>query len=596
MKKCGLKRAYAQGGVLPDQMQNIGSDNPINAERTARWRMDDVESKMKYAADPNQQKALGGLWNSMNKDYTARFAGDRTLPPPPEAVAARQEEASVLGAFNKMMGFRQGGMVGVDERGFIEGPGGVDNVPARVHETGEEIRVGAGERIVNKKQNAALEALAAQAGMSLDEYLEASTREPVGPTMKNGLRAAQSGGRFDYDPLEVGQPPVTGQQGSAWAAMGNALRYSDDRAKIAEANAASLPKPLTATQATPAQSDPSYDRKELRSAASNVAARQELDNPNVAGLRAAGVTGGVLGDVAVGGRTPATGIRTIDTQNGKVYAGRDAKGQLVVNSNVNPGGLAAADAARDKGFAAKGYVKDGYGNWMTPQRIADKQALAQIQSDRGNFNAFSDQVNDPNARAAGLRKVMFDTKQQELGNAQAIARAKAQMDVAKFNQEERKIANLQGNNERDYELEVGEANAKRLDDILKAKATVDGKLNGEAYARLQEYAGNFQSKHKEGTQAYFKDLMDNLGVDAAFMADEGDLLRKVRGQGSDVAQGLRQQDGMLWGKYLQDPATQRRISTSDVAKMPPSQQRIIVSRIEDPGLRATYMKHLGLTN
>lgn len=538
MKKCGLKRAYAQGGVLPDQMQNIGSDNPINAEREARWRMDEVESKMKYAADPNQQKALGGLWNSMNKDYTAKFAGDRTLPPPPGAVAARQEEASVFGAFNKTMGFRQGGTVGVDQRGFIEGPGGVDNVPARVDETGEEIRVGAGERIVNKKQNAALEALAAQAGMSLDEYLEASTQEPVGPTMKNGLRAAQSGGRFDdlsdqakhafrntaQAVSDAGRNIQSARDAGSYAsAVGQAVRaplaVGSGLMRDVNNSAAFALRPVVDTAYTVAtghnvapavpaatraaskaaptpfdqlpQSDPSYDRKEFRSAAGNVAARQELDNPNVAGLRAAGVTGGVLGDVAVGGRTPATGIRTIDTQNGKVYAGRDAKGQLVVNSNVNPGGLAAADAARDKEFAAKGYAKDGYGNWMTPQRIADKQALAQIQSDRAKFNAFSDQVNDPRARAAGLRQVMFDTKQQELGNARDAAMAKAKLDAAKFDQDERRLRMDATKADREFGSKQMEANTKDIDAWMDTMAPTAG-LKDEALAAAQHKRGVLQ--------------------------------------------------------------------------------------------------------
>jgi len=96
----------------------------------------------------------------------------------------------------KAAGFAQGGKVGVDPAGFIHGPKGVDKVPARVAETGEPIRVGAGERIVNKQQNAALEQLAQAQGVSLDEYLEGATGEPVGPTMKKGLRGAINGGIF----------------------------------------------------------------------------------------------------------------------------------------------------------------------------------------------------------------------------------------------------------------------------------------------------------------------------------------------------------------------------------------------------------------
>ncbi|WP_374278230.1 hypothetical protein [Azonexus sp.] len=46
---------------------------------------------------------------------------------------------------------------------------------------------------MNKQQNAALEKLAEQHGMELDEYLETATGKPVGPTVKKGLRAAETG-------------------------------------------------------------------------------------------------------------------------------------------------------------------------------------------------------------------------------------------------------------------------------------------------------------------------------------------------------------------------------------------------------------------
>lgn len=80
------------------------------------------------------------------------------------------------------------------------------------------------------------------------------------------------------------------------------------------------------------------------------------DNPNVRSLRAAGVTGDVGGDDfewkkdAVGRYSPTTGktgIRTSDTPNGKVYAGRDAKGQLNVVSNLDQS-AADGEAARAK--------------------------------------------------------------------------------------------------------------------------------------------------------------------------------------------------------------------------------------------------------
>lgn len=98
----------------------------------------------------------------------------------------------------KTSAYAHGGEPFVDDAGYIHGPKGVDKVPAQVAETGENILVGDGERIVNQKQNQALKALANQAtGMPLDSYLEHATGEPVGPKLKSGLRAAADGAEFD---------------------------------------------------------------------------------------------------------------------------------------------------------------------------------------------------------------------------------------------------------------------------------------------------------------------------------------------------------------------------------------------------------------
>ena len=112
---------------------------------------------------------------------------------------------------DKVSGYKHGGVPHTDERGVIVDPSGapgeVDETPAKVvanngHKT--DILVTPGERIVNKKQNAALEQLTQAHGVSLDDYLEKATGEPVGPTMKKGLRAANGG-----------LPPQTAEE--AWA-------------------------------------------------------------------------------------------------------------------------------------------------------------------------------------------------------------------------------------------------------------------------------------------------------------------------------------------------------------------------------------------
>lgn len=95
--------------------------------------------------------------------------------------------------------------VGYSNGGKIQGPGTPtsDSIPAKVNETGEEIRVSNGERIVSAAQGALLEALARKSGFeSLDALLEAGTGKPVGPTIKGGKMAAEDGLYLDNNPDE----------------------------------------------------------------------------------------------------------------------------------------------------------------------------------------------------------------------------------------------------------------------------------------------------------------------------------------------------------------------------------------------------------
>lgn len=107
--------------------------------------------------------------------------------------------------------------IGYSNGGKIQGPGTPtsDSIPAKVKETGEEIRVSNGERIVSAAQGALLEALARKSGFdSLDALLEAGTGKPVGPTIKGGKMAAEDGLYLDNNPDEYNNalreivPPV----------------------------------------------------------------------------------------------------------------------------------------------------------------------------------------------------------------------------------------------------------------------------------------------------------------------------------------------------------------------------------------------------
>ena len=127
--------------------------------------------------------------------------------PAPQPARPVQQAPTIQGAVQAirsrqemLRNFANGGEIEpfVDGAGFIHGTPGVDKVPAQVAQTGENILVGDGERIVNQKQNKALEALAQKTtGQPLDDYLEGATGQPVGPKLKKGIRAAENGFNLD---------------------------------------------------------------------------------------------------------------------------------------------------------------------------------------------------------------------------------------------------------------------------------------------------------------------------------------------------------------------------------------------------------------
>lgn len=136
------------------------------------------------------------------------------VAPAPQPQRPAQPAPTIQGAVNSLRShaaqlkeaaaYAHGGEIEpfVDGAGFIHGTPGIDKVPAQVAQTGENILVGDGERIVNQKQNKALEHLAQKTtGQPLDSYLEDATGQPVGPKMKKGIRAAADG--FDLDEVNA---------------------------------------------------------------------------------------------------------------------------------------------------------------------------------------------------------------------------------------------------------------------------------------------------------------------------------------------------------------------------------------------------------
>lgn len=147
--------------------------------------------------------------------------------PQPKAQPLPQQQGLTPGIIGIVKGRQQqiDKAAGYAEGGIIRGPGTAksDSIPATVRETGEEIRVGNGERIVSKEQDAFLQAVAKNAGYeSLDAMLEDGTGKPVGPTIKAGKRAAADGLSPELDPFAFrggkefgGAGPVNGPSSTA---------------------------------------------------------------------------------------------------------------------------------------------------------------------------------------------------------------------------------------------------------------------------------------------------------------------------------------------------------------------------------------------
>lgn len=253
--KLGMRRAYADGGVvIPTQQpvtptidtlslgggQTYGDLKNMDRLTAAQYTNDpeilnaamDREPPKRYIDYSPQPVANTRAQGLQPQQQVAPKNPLPTVSQPPETMLGQNGLLGLRQA-KSPSGYANGGTV--DGKGFIHGQKGIDKVAGEVAETGEPIRVGDGERIVNKSQNAALEALTAQHGIDLDDYLARSTGEPVGPTTKQGLRAAVLGGEFgspvmpsELQPwarepvttMELAEPSGRGAAGRA-TAMGN---------------------------------------------------------------------------------------------------------------------------------------------------------------------------------------------------------------------------------------------------------------------------------------------------------------------------------------------------------------------------------------
>lgn len=178
-------------------------------------------------ADGGKPESAEALLARMNAKYGTAPSAETTAPAPqpqpkptPQprpAGSLIQKAAGLFGNRNKQIdqaaGYNQGGKPGA--QGFkITGPGTAtsDSIPAQT-ESGENIRVANGERVVSVAQDEALERIAEMLGYaSVDAMFAEMTGKPVGPTIKGGKLAAAQGYKDEagnYHPMSVLGAPAS---------------------------------------------------------------------------------------------------------------------------------------------------------------------------------------------------------------------------------------------------------------------------------------------------------------------------------------------------------------------------------------------------
>ena len=310
------------------------------------------------------------------------------------------------------------------------------------------------------------------------------------------------------------------------------------------------------------------------------------DDPNIRGLRAAGVTGGLTGDVVdqKTGKTAATGIRMIDGANGQtIYAGRGKNGQLNVSSGA---GMSAAesDAARDAAFTKAGTKKDAYGNWMSDQRLGDKAAVAQIQHDRTLRDAFDSDITDPSVQASARARLGYDLAGQQIAAKGGLEQARLILDKARFDREGKQQEREQANKDREFAAGAAKTNASQESDTFEVLAGGDK----EKRATLQRYAAGYKSDPKKNgvenaaakeSYASARQWLDERGQHwlSAEKPDDGRTPPDISETSHTFWDYAR---GIMGDKVYEDKNTGQRWSASTIDKAPEYIKRALSDHIK----------------
>lgn len=627
--KIGLR--MADGGFIPtDDPLKQQAQQPTQPQIDPEWEHALEANKnmlMLGSVDPRPGMGSGASHNWLvktnaemgvnNQPYSARS----TMSRPSLGLGNQQPVQRRPAQQIQQPDFSMRG-IGMAEGGIVKGKGGPtdDEVPMNI--SGTDVNLSNSEAVLPAKTVQAL------GGPKAVEALIEHTNGK--PPVKSGLR---SGGEYGEGVVDPRQQAWL-DKSAAFRGQEAAVTQADNQMAQANAAAAATPAPtapvVTAqapapvAQPTLAQAKPverpwyaGTDSRDERTGLEMERARRTA-GPTITGdpVKQMLLTG-TLGDGK--GAGPATAQPTapsaatapnpqapsaaiadkpslgmVGTQKFDAGDGKAAEAYSKAGYNTVTGlrggkfavvGQDAADAARDAEFAKAGTKKDAFGNWVTPQLQGMKAQLAQMQQDRLERDAFDPSIKDPTVRGLAQAKLGM---MQNLQIAMA-KNAPTALDIAKFDQEERKMKNLQSNNERDFKAADDKDHTAKVADLVKSWATdTDGKLDNQKYAALQKYAGQFKRGKDQTSEGHLGDLMDNFAVDSLFDKEGRHFWTSESNRSGEAVLPIMREAGlgsMMHGRlggqqeYV-NPLTNETIYQSDVTRnLSPRQQQILSERV-----------------
>lgn len=351
--------------------------------------------------------------------------------PAPAPRPAPQQQSQSSSLLQSAVGAIRGRAAQIDKAagynrgGKIKGPGTAtsDSIPAKVKQTGENILVSNGERILSAKQDQLLHRIALERGFdSVDAMLEHGTGEPVGPTIKAGKKAAATGAQFGDESAETSLSPLNGQSTRAGSypskleqmltgaqvtpAAPNLASGDIGPSKFTQSVQADMNRYRALEQPAPYGNEGRAVPQRIAQAAQHPisvpASRAGLPAPEPAqSPLAAGLT---TEDIVPGGYTD---------RGAGIVGSRDARGQLNV-TNVDTGNVANPSSP----------IMDGSASALIDQKNSTYNPAAQLermQRMRMVGDLTNPEITDPSVRgqAAQALGVMNSGAKANLENAQA---------------------------------------------------------------------------------------------------------------------------------------------------------------------------------